>query len=321
MKEVSYIKRIWNVGNILNRRTMDEILEMQRVSAFAMEKKILDLRKVTDHERRQRLKSVLLPAFMPNGTFTSKRNSGLKEYGPYTVLDADNCDVERKDDIFHTPCVKAVYVSPSGNGLKIVVMHDNQDPKRHKAMYKKLMKHFKDNYGIECDSATSGLSSAHYLSFDAGMLWREDDEVKPFEFSHCPIVAEDDEDEDYDEPVVPIKNIDTGDVDDDRIIAFLLGGYRLTYKENHTKGHRHKAILRQACEMYGAGIKQETISKLLKDSYESEMDKEIDGIVTWLETSGIEFGSSRETLKSKLAQGTPADLNTNPMATNITDLL
>lgn len=65
------------------------------------------------------------------------------------------------------PCVYAYFKSPSGKGIKAIILHDNRNKENHSDLYAQLLKIF-NGYG--CDSSTSDLARGNYLSYDPD-LW------------------------------------------------------------------------------------------------------------------------------------------------------
>lgn len=80
------------------------------------------IRSTKDKEDRERLKRSL-PITLFSGKFKTRKTEGLEEYNKLVCLDLDNIkniDV-RRFELEQLPYVHAVWVSPSGNGLKVLV--------------------------------------------------------------------------------------------------------------------------------------------------------------------------------------------------------
>lgn len=288
MKNVCYLKSMCDVCHVHNLRTMDEILDMQSKPVFGLKAKVDKIRKEQISDKQQWLK-LMLPAIIPNGTFFVKCDEGLEEYGSYSILDLDGIQGVTKEQLFSEPCVKAVYTSPRGNGYKIVFMHDNDDWELHSQMYHEVARYFEAKFSIELDHSPSALSSAHFLSYDETMLRKNDNDVVPFHY-------EPKEYERKSEICCPSLGYS-----DEKIVRFLMGGYRRTWNEDHKEGHRHKAILSQSRELYLAGIKPEAIASLMVESFGIEMEKEITRIVDWVDKKeSIVFGERRGRIEKSI---------------------
>jgi len=100
-----------------------------------------DIRNTIDKEKRQTLKSNL-PAVLFSGTFTKERKDNcLIEHSGFIVLDLDDIENLREvqTEIISKDIVYACWVSPSGNGLKILVkIADGKKHREHFAALKEV---------------------------------------------------------------------------------------------------------------------------------------------------------------------------------------
>jgi hypothetical protein len=76
------------------------------------------------------MKYELLPVAMFNGTFSYKNDQSIKEYSSFTAIDLDNFSSKTdmnnaKMMLMKDSCVYAIFTTPSGRGLKAVIIHDN----------------------------------------------------------------------------------------------------------------------------------------------------------------------------------------------------
>ena len=125
-----------NTPNNLKEVEINNVLAMIKHGVCYMQ----DLRAVTafiqsqsEHDVQNRLKLQYLPVALFNGTFSYKNSTGLKEYSNFTAIDFDRFNNEQEFNevgsrLCNTPCVYAVFRTPSGRGLKAIVMHDNDNP-------------------------------------------------------------------------------------------------------------------------------------------------------------------------------------------------
>lgn len=62
-----------------------------------------------------------------------------------------------------TSCVKCVFTTPSGHGLKAIVLHDNKDPQFHRDLYEQLLNKFDV---ASKDLSCKDIARRNYLSYD-----------------------------------------------------------------------------------------------------------------------------------------------------------
>ena len=131
-------------------------------------KQIIDFFRSTNPIDLQDLKYRFLPAVAYNGTFSEISSNGLTGYSCITALDFDHID--NYDDLVHlrnrlikTSCVKCVFTTPSGHGLKAIVLHDNKDPQFHRDLYEQLLNKFDV---ASKDLSCKDIARHNYLSYD-----------------------------------------------------------------------------------------------------------------------------------------------------------
>jgi hypothetical protein len=130
------------------------------------------IRQATTHEKQNELKMDLLPAVAVNGVFNTITNTGLAQYSNVTAMDFDQFHTEAElqsimGRLKVTSFVLAAYRTPSGNGLKAIILHDNDDPAQHADLYSQLLATFKDvNKVATVDRSCSDLRRLHYLPYD-----------------------------------------------------------------------------------------------------------------------------------------------------------
>ena len=130
----------------------------------------------------QALKEYYLPAVSFNGVY----NNGIVEYSNVTALDFDHIPSQEEfTDLYLrlrvTPCVEWIYRTPSGKGLKALVLHDNDNPLLHTNMYQQLMHMFQTPY-IKTDPKCKDLSRRNYLCYDP-KVWGNPAPI-PYHFSY-----------------------------------------------------------------------------------------------------------------------------------------
>lgn len=138
----------------------------------------------TTGEELQQLKKNNLPMALFNGVFSYKASGFLTQYSNFTALDFDHfvseeelCHIGRR--LVITPCVYAVFRTPSGKGLKAIVMHDNDNPDYHEELYDQLLAKF---HIAATDSSVRDLARGQYLCYDP-FIWVNNN-CQPFHFTH-----------------------------------------------------------------------------------------------------------------------------------------
>ena len=108
--------------------------------------------------------------FLPAVSFNGVYSNGIVKYSNVTALDFDHIPSEKEyADLFQhlmaIPCVGWIYRTPSGRGLKALVIHDNDDPGMHGNLYRQLMQMFQTPY-IGTDPKCQDLNRRNYLCYD-----------------------------------------------------------------------------------------------------------------------------------------------------------
>ena len=175
-KRVSLFKRITDVKNPINYN-LDDILEMIRTGTeFDLKKKVQDVRNAKDKDEKDSMK-IRIPAVTVNGIFESKNKNCLLVYSSYTALDFDHIPPENMQDFIDSlkksPHVYAGFKTPSGEGYKAIILHDNLEPLYHDDLYEQLLEYY--NCEVK-DTSTRDLARGNYLSYDPD-LWINPDAV------------------------------------------------------------------------------------------------------------------------------------------------
>lgn len=132
------------------------------------------IRATQDKDIRSELKKDLLPVFCFSGTFSERNTRGLKNHSGLICLDFDNVPDEEliplKERLAQDIYTHLLFISPSGNGLKLVVRippskHD------HKKYFKALLGHF--NHAC-IDRGTSDVTRGCNVSYDPDLYFNPD---------------------------------------------------------------------------------------------------------------------------------------------------
>lgn len=151
-----------------------EILESIRKGSPEVKRRIERIRKEKDKQNRNCLKMKLLNVFIPSGTFGRMEDKGLLQYSGAICIDLDHIkDLKaEKERLKSIPYVWSIFKSPSGDGLKVFVLHTFQDPSKHKDLYYHLgdLLSVKGRTDLVFDMSCSNISHACFWSYDPE-LW------------------------------------------------------------------------------------------------------------------------------------------------------
>lgn len=167
-KNVSYYKSITQKNNVLI--SLSEVFKaIQSGSDF---KNIIEgIRNEKDKDKKDKLKKAL-PAITPSATFGEQRkNEFIKSYNALICLDFDKIsDLQKKKTaLSEDKYCMAVFISPSGNGLKFFAKVDG-DSKGHLENFNTLKDYILKTFQIEADKACSDVTRLMYLSYDKDLF-------------------------------------------------------------------------------------------------------------------------------------------------------
>lgn len=133
------------------------------------------VRNTTDKKERAEAKKKL-PAITWCGIFTKRNAKSLKEYSGLICHDVDNLDqdrlIELKSKLQSSSFVLAVFVSPSGNGLKIL-FHHTLGADRHLEVWSSIGNYLLNDFGITPDESCKDICRLCFVSYDADLHFRE----------------------------------------------------------------------------------------------------------------------------------------------------
>lgn len=160
---VSFFKNIKTVAPIKDTYAIS-VLELIRNGKYKNE--VADIRVQSDKTKRKALKAKL-PYVTFAGTFETRANSYLKKPSGLACLDFDDVNSvdELRENVNKDNYTFASFLSPSGNGLKVLVkipnVGNNED---YQDYYIKITEHYSQYYDL--DKGTKDLARACYLSCD-----------------------------------------------------------------------------------------------------------------------------------------------------------
>ena len=156
-------------NTLLHPTTIYDVLEKIRTGEGVAEQ-ISELRQISDQESRQAFKKNHLPYFVAGKFNGSRKNSSLIST-ELMIIDFDHlldAVPYKKQFLQNDPSVFAIFLSPSGDGLKVLYRFNK--PITSHEHYKRVYKHYFDKFGFsseaETDKGTCDVSRACYFSYD-----------------------------------------------------------------------------------------------------------------------------------------------------------
>jgi len=144
----------------------DVISILERVKDGASKDLVKKIRLEKRKQERNELKKDL-PAICFSGTFNKRADNAIIEHSGLICLDFDGYDKQKellqdKENLSKSKYVYSVFISPSGNGLKVLVKIP-EDIDGHTNYFNSLEKHFNSPY---FDKTSKNISRVCYESYD-----------------------------------------------------------------------------------------------------------------------------------------------------------
>jgi hypothetical protein len=113
-----------------------------------------------------------LPITLFSGVFNGRKDDDIIGHSGLIVLDFDHIDTEASQALLSTDnFVRACWISPSGDGLKVLVKITN--PERHRDHFRALQTYFDKTYGLEVDPSGINESRACFESYDPNLTYND----------------------------------------------------------------------------------------------------------------------------------------------------
>ena len=168
-----------------------EILESIRKGTPEIRRRIERIRKEKDKQGRNDLKMKLLNVFIPSGTFGRMEDMGLLQLSGAICIDLDHIqDLKaERERLKSVPYVWNIFKSPSGDGLKVLVLHNLQEPSKHKDLYYHLgdVLDVKGRTDLVFDMSCSNISHPCFWSYDPELWMNKDAEVFDMDWATLPV--------------------------------------------------------------------------------------------------------------------------------------
>jgi hypothetical protein len=273
-------------------------LILGRIKSGSSKDLIKKIRTEKNKQERNELKK-LLPAICFSGTFNKRTDASLMQHSGLICLDFDGYDntkemTEDKENLRKNKFVYSVFVSPSGNGLKVLVKIP-EDPENHINYFNSLEKYFNSKY---FDKTSKNVSRVCYESYDAlihvnenSSVWDKIEEPEYTELSKF-----------RDKPTIPIT-------DENKVVDILIKWW--TKKYPMVEGQRNHNVYILAMAFNDFGISKPLTSYVLNNYVSadfpiSEIQRTIDSAYQNTSNFGTKYYEDEEkinTIKAKLRRG------------------
>ena len=276
----------------------DVSVALDRIKSGANKDTIKMIRSCKDKGERNEYKK-LLPAVCFSGQFNKRSDSSLILHSGIICLDFD--DYEKKKDMLQDKemlCkdkyVYSVFISPSGNGLKVLVKIP-QDPDNHVNYFNALSKHFDSQH---FDKTCKNLSRVCYESYDPLIYINENssvwDKIDEPEYKEVNTYR--------DRPTIPIT-------DENKVVDILVKWW--TKKYPMVEGQRNQNVFILAMAFNDYGINKSLAGYVLsqyvtEDFTHEEIDRTINSAYANTQNFGTKYYEDEDRVnqvKTKLRRG------------------
>lgn len=262
--KVSLYKDIRSTIPKITSRCVFKVLESIKEGEY--KHTISKIRTELDKKERNKIKSTLENVTFA-GTFSTRGNANLKQHSGLACLDFDDVEdlEELRESINSDEYTMSSFVSPSGNGLKVLVktpLVDNNDD--YQDYYVELIKYFSKYHAL--DNGTKDIARATYLSYDRDLYINPESEVFTDKFNR-PL------------PVEPKETINVPLIEPNEIADRLDKWFQKRWSSVNRNNNLHAyarqmnafGVPQSVCEdyllRYGDSSKEKEIKNLIKSAY------------------------------------------------------
>ena len=166
-----------NFNEVVEHKSIPTILEEIKTGKY--KPGIIYLRKSLAENKTEAYNKAKksLPAFTPSGKFIGGRKlEFLTEYSNFIILDIDKLSIQDLQNAKHlanqSEFTFASFISPSGNGLKILVKI-NSDKTNHKETFLLVQAHYETILKLEIDKSGKDVTRLCFYSWDENIFINE----------------------------------------------------------------------------------------------------------------------------------------------------
>ena len=213
---------------------------LERIKDGATKELVKKIRAEKRKPERNELKKNL-PAICFSGTFNKRTDTSIIDHSGLICLDFDGYEKQKdllqdKENLSRSKYVFSVFISPSGNGLKVLVRVP-PDPANHVHYFNSLDKYFNSPY---FDKTSKNLSRVCYESYDPLIHINENssiwDVIEEPEYTEI--------NKNIDKPTIPIT-------DENKIVEILIKWWTKKYPMQEGQRNQNAYILAMAFNDFG----------------------------------------------------------------------
>jgi hypothetical protein len=249
-----------NFNEVIEHKTIPEILHEIKTGKYrpgiTYLRKSLAENKLEAYEKAKKS----LPAFTPSGKFVGGRKMEfLEAYSNFIILDIDKLNQTDLQNAKHkanqSEYTYASFISPSGNGLKILVKV-NTTKEDHKETFLAIQKHYETLLNHEIDKSGKDITRLCFYSFDDNLYHNE----------AAIVFASETKQSSHTEPV-EVRQTDNQQPTTENSEAIYNHCIRFTEKKvQYATGSRNVFVHQLACNLNRKGISlNEALSFILTD--------------------------------------------------------
>jgi hypothetical protein len=279
-------------------RDVHVILDRIKEGAGATKDLVKRIRLEKNKPERQELKKQL-PAICFSGTFNKRTDASLIEHSGLICLDFDGYTKQKellqdKENLSKNKYVFSVFISPSGNGLKVLVKIP-ADAENHTMYFNSLEKYFNSPY---FDKTSKNLSRVCYESYDPLIAINENssiwDKIEEPEYTEVSKTR--------DKATIPIT-------DENKIVEILVKWWEKKYPMHEGQRNQNAYVLAMAFNDFGINksLASYVINQFATEDFTlREIGTTIDSAYRHTANFGTKYYEDEErinTIKAKLRRG------------------
>jgi hypothetical protein len=279
-------------------RDVHVILERIKDGAGATKDLVKKIRLEKRKPERQELKKQL-PAICFSGTFNKRTDASLIEHSGLICLDFDGYTKQKellqdKENLSKNKYVFSVFISPSGNGLKVLVKIP-ADAENHTMYFNSLEKYFASPY---FDKTSKNLSRVCYESYDPLIAINENSSI--WDIIEEPEYTE--VSKTRDKATIPIT-------DENKIVEILVKWWEKKYPMHEGQRNQNAYVLAMAFNDFGINksLASYVLNQFASDDFTlREIGTTIDSAYRHTANFGTKYYEDEErinTIKAKLRRG------------------
>jgi len=236
--------------------------------------------KQTEAEREKKS----LPAFTPSGTFKKRRRAELiDQYSQFIILDIDKLPTEMLEPVFRQasalPTTYCCFLSPSGNGIKILVKVTS-GIENHALAFSQVVEYYEAQLHVTIDRSGADVSRLCFISYDPDLYVNKESQAFQVQVVQQMEVSEP-------SAIEPLQASEYPALFS-KAVEFTMN------KATYANGSRNRFVFILACNCSKYGIPQQEALKLIQKDFNYNSKEVISSIQSAYKRTASEFGTSSQ---------------------------